>query len=124
MFNSCMPLNLLPFLEIFRSLSRSNSCEEREQNDEEDDDFSDIEKGKLQHYDKKDNCLIKHRKARMAHLLGGWFFCTRLATVKKGRTVGLACSSGMTTGLMGGFRKIIWLCRKKRNSRRDKWRED
>uniref|UniRef100_A0A7N2KU05 SNRNP25 ubiquitin-like domain-containing protein n=1 Tax=Quercus lobata TaxID=97700 RepID=A0A7N2KU05_QUELO len=106
------------------SLSQSNSCEEGEQKDKEDDNCSDIEKGKLQHYDKKDRCLIKPRKARIAHLLGGWFLCTRQATVKRKKVVGLACPSGMGTGLVGGFRKIIWFCRKKRNSRRDKWRED
>ncbi|KAK7834580.1 u11/u12 small nuclear ribonucleoprotein 25 kda protein [Quercus suber] len=105
------------------SLSQSNSCEEGEQKDKEDGDCSDIEKGKLQHYD-KDRCLIKPRKARIAHLLGGWFLCTRQATVKRKKLVGLACPSGMGTGLVGGFRKIIWFCRKKRNSRRDKWRED
>ncbi|KAM3759259.1 hypothetical protein ACB098_01G107000 [Castanea mollissima] len=106
------------------SLSQSNSCDEGEQKDKEDDDCSDIEKGKLQHYDKKDRCLTKPRKARIAHLLGGWFLCTRQATVNRKKVVGLACPSGMGTGLVGGFRKIIWLCRKKRNSRRDKWRED
>ncbi|KAK7834575.1 hypothetical protein CFP56_024655 [Quercus suber] len=110
--------------KISWSLSQSNSCEEGEQKDKEDGDCSDIEKGKLQHYDKKDRCLIKPRKARIAHLLGGWFLCTRQATVKRKKLVGLACPSGMGTGLVGGFRKIIWFCRKKRNSRRDKWRED
>lgn len=111
-------------MEICRSLSQSNSCEEGEQKDKEDDDCSDIERGKLQHYVKKDRCLSKPHKARIAYLLGGWFLCTRQANVKRKKVVGLACPSGMGTGLVGGFRKIIWFCRKKRNSRRDKWRED
>lgn len=111
-------------MEICRILSQSNSCEEVEQEDKEDDDCNDIENGKLQHYDKKDRCLIKPRKARIAHLLGGWILCTRQATVKRKKVVGLSCPSGMGTGLVGGFRRIIWFCRKKRNSRRDKWRED
>ncbi|XP_059461261.1 uncharacterized protein LOC132190324 [Corylus avellana] len=102
------------------SLSRSNSREDGEPNDEEDDDCGDIEKGKPRRYKKNDKCLIQRRVSRMAHLFGGWF----LYTSKRRRIVGLACPPGVGTSLVGGFRKIILFCRKNRFSPRDTWRED
>jgi hypothetical protein len=109
---------------LCRSLSRSNSREDGEPNDEEDDDCDDIEKGKPRRCKKKDKCLIQHRMSRMAHLFGGWFLYTRLPAAKRRRIVGLACPPGVGASLVGGFRKIIWLCRKKHFSLRDTWRED
>lgn len=112
-------------MEICRSLSRSNSREDEEPNDEEDDDdCGDVEKGKPQRYKKKDKFLIQHRMSRMAHLFGKWLLYTRLPTANRGRIVGLACPPGIGTSLVGGFRKIMWLCRKKHSSPRDTWRED
>lgn len=108
------------WLEICRSLSRSNSREDGEPNDEEDDDCGDIEKGKPRGYKKNDKCLIQRRVSRMAHLFGGWF----LYTSKRRRIVGLGCPPGVGTSLVGGFRKIILFCGKNRFSPRDAWRED
>jgi hypothetical protein len=111
-------------IEICRSLSRSNSHEDGEANDEEDNDCGDIEKGKPRRCKKNDKCLIQRRMSRMAHLFGRWFLYIRLPAAKRRRIVGLACPPGVGTSLVGGFRKIILFCRKNRFSPRDTWRED
>lgn len=101
----------------------SNGYEEEEHAEEEGDDCDDIEKGKLQCHKKNDKCLIGQRKSRTGLTLGGWFLYTKLATIRRRKIVALPCPSGIGTGLVGGFRKFIWLCKNTRYSRRDTWRE-
>ncbi|KAF5461402.1 hypothetical protein F2P56_017506 [Juglans regia] len=100
------------------SAMQANSCDEGETRDEKDSDCGDIEKGEVLRYNKKDRRLIQYRKSRMAGLLGGWYLNARLSTIRRRKIVGLACPAGIATGLVGGFRKIIWLCRRKPSSGR------
>lgn len=93
---------------------QENCCQVGETNDKKDSDCGDIENGEVMHYGKKDRHLIQYRKSRMAGLLGGWYLNTRLSAISRRKIVGLACPAGIATGLVGGFRKIIWLFRRKK----------
>ncbi|PON81411.1 Ubiquitin-related domain containing protein [Trema orientale] len=81
------------------------SCDDDEQSDKEHN-YDDKENRKLQHYIDQ-GCFTGQHETRLTRLLGEWFSHCKMASVGKSRVECLACPSRITTGFMGGFKKII-----------------
>ena len=114
--NSALWLALLPWmtqLSVCRSRLSSISCDEEEQSDEERNyNYDEKENRKLQHLTDQ-GCFAGQHETRLTRLLGEWFSHCKTASVRKRRVDGLACPSRISSGFMGGFKRIIQRCGEK-----------
>ncbi|XP_050366295.1 uncharacterized protein LOC126784828 isoform X2 [Argentina anserina] len=90
----------------------------------------DIENQRVLEYD-DELCIERHSETGFPSILGEWFPYSSLSLSPvgggKSRRGYYACSPGIATGLLLGFRKVFGLCfekREKRYTRRDIWRID
>lgn len=126
---------------------RSFSFDEEEQSEQEEEqknkgieqddniyyNCDDIENQRVPEYD-NELAVQQHSETGFPFILGEWFPYSRLSLSPVGGGGGggksrrsYACSPGIATGLLLGFRKIFGLCfekREKRYTRRDIWRID
>ncbi|KAJ0090213.1 hypothetical protein Patl1_12477 [Pistacia atlantica] len=109
------------------STSQSNSYKAKEQEqpkDKVDYDWDDMENGKYQHFDNKDESFTGQNESRLANFVRGWFSYSRLVSVgQKGKSYPSRYSCGALSPLCS-FRKIIQLYDGNQYSRIDKSRED
>lgn len=99
------------------SRSPSISCNNEEQNDKENNKCDNKGKGKLHHYADQ-GCFIGQHEIRLTHLFREWFSHCKIAFLGKKRVEDLACPARVTTGFLGGFKKIIQRCGEKCYSRK------
>ncbi|KAG6770751.1 hypothetical protein POTOM_026443 [Populus tomentosa] len=104
------------------SLSPSNRSEEKEQN-YEDKGYDDLENGKCQHFQDKNDGIITQDEARWSCVFRRWFMYSRLSTMD--RTIGWKASpSRSACGFLGSFRRILQLYGNNSYSRKGTPRED
>ena len=90
-------------LVILRSSCRSDGCEEKESNGEEDDNQE----------NQKKEIFRKREKFKLSMLLGGWFSYSKLTSPGRRKYEGKTSKSKFSSGLLGSFRKMVRIYNKK-----------
>ncbi|XP_034684225.1 uncharacterized protein LOC117913376 isoform X2 [Vitis riparia] len=85
------------------SSCRSDGCEEKESNGEEDDNQE----------NQKKEIFRKREKFKLSMLLGGWFSYSKLTSPGRRKYEGKTSKSKFTSGLLGSFRKMVRIYNKK-----------
>ncbi|RVX19525.1 hypothetical protein CK203_005194 [Vitis vinifera] len=90
-------------LVILTSSCRSDGCEEKESNGEEDDNQE----------NQKKEIFRKREKFKLSMLLGGWFSYSKLTSPGRRKYEGKTSKSKFSSGLLGSFRKMVRIYNKK-----------
>ncbi|GAV85703.1 ATP-synt_B domain-containing protein, partial [Cephalotus follicularis] len=93
-------------------LSLSTSCEEKEQCDQEDIDFDDVENGRYWHFDDQDENFVGHQEHGLAHSSERWFqrSASKLARGGRIRCYSEAIPSRTPCDLFDSFKKLVGFC--------------